>query len=328
MTRRALITGAAGFVGVHLAQRLLADGWHLDLVDNLSRGRRDGELEAIASARGARFHEADLSVPGALDRFVDSYDAVYHLAAIVGVRNVLARPADVLAINARTLLNVLDWFRNREGGKFFFSSTSETYAWTMKFHELPVPTPEAVPLAVDDVNNARATYALSKVFGEMAVIHACGSMNRGYAIGRLHNVYGPRMGRDHVIPELFLRLRRGERPLRVVCVTDRRAFCFVDDAIEGIIRVMDSSVPSGVYNIGNDEEEVSVEQLARLLVAAAGEPDAAIEPAEESGERIARRCPDMSLLRRATGYSPSISLAEGLRRTLKWYESDAAGRVR
>ncbi len=325
-----LLTGGAGFIGCHLARRLADQGDEVHLVDDLSRGRIDPELSELLARPNVRLIEADLNDAAALRRLDGGYDGVFHLAAIIGVANVLDRPHRVLATNARTLLNVLDWYLDGGARRIFFSSTSEAYAWTMTFHSLPIPTPEDVPLAVDRVDNRRASYALSKIFGEMAVVHGCEAAGRPYTIARYHNVYGPRMGMAHVIPEMYRRVYEGQDPLVVYSVEHRRAFCYVDDGIEATLRLMAPEVPSAVYNIGNDMAEVTIGDLARQVLAWAGRPGAAIDARAAAGPGIERRCPDIGRLRRETGFEPMYSLAEGLDRTLTWYRDafDRQGALR
>ena len=325
-----LLTGGAGFIGCHLARRLADQGDEVHLVDDLSRGRIDPELSELLARPNVRLIEADLNDAAALRRLDGGYDGVFHLAAIIGVANVLDRPHRVLATNARTLLNVLDWYLDGGARRIFFSSTSEAYAWTMTFHSLPIPTPEDVPLAVDRVDNRRASYALSKIFGEMAVVHGCEAAGRPYTIARYHNVYGPRMGMAHVIPEMYRRVYEGQDPLVVYSVEHRRAFCYVDDGIEATLRLMAPDVPSAVYNIGNDMAEVTIGDLARQVLAWAGRPGGAIDARAAAGPGIERRCPDIGRLRRETGFEPMYSLADGLDRTLAWYRDafDRQGALR
>ena len=205
---RALLLGGAGFIGAHLAARLLDDGHAVTLVDDLSRGRRDAELESLAG-RGVVFMERDLTRPDALADLPRDWDHVYLLAAVVGVRNVERDPARVLRVNGLAVLHALDWLPGH-GERLFFASTSETYAGGVMAGALPVPTPEAVPLAVPDVAAPRFAYAISKIFGEAAVLHATRARGARCVVGRFHNVYGPRMGADHVIPELALRALAGD----------------------------------------------------------------------------------------------------------------------
>lgn len=314
-----LITGGAGFIGYHLASALVDQGDEVHLVDNLSRGQMDNDLLALIERPGVVFHNADLMQASAFEALDRDFDWVFHLAAIVGVENVTERPYDVLSVNARTLLNALDWLGGTTAKRVCFSSTSEAYGWTMTFHGLPIPTPEDVPLAVDRVDNPRATYAMSKIFGEMAVVQACRRDGRTYSILRYHNVYGPRMGMSHVVPQLFQRMWTGQRPLVVYEPTHRRAFCYVDDAVAGTVATMRHGVPAGIYNVGNDLEEVAISELARTLAEVCGEPAMPMEFATAAGPLIARRAPDLRRLREVTGYVPSVSLREGLGRTVTWY---------
>src|SRR5207247_4240382 len=183
------------------------------------------------------------------------WDYVYMLAAVVGVRNVEIDPARVVRTNTLALMHLLDWLAP-ESGVLFFASTSETYAGGVSAGTVPVPTPEEVPLSVEDIRAPRFAYAASKILGEAAVVHTARARGLSAVLGRFHNVYGPRMGADHVIPELSLRALRRENPFRVYGTDQRRAFCHVSDAVEAVVRLMATPAASGrVVNIGNDTEE-------------------------------------------------------------------------
>ena len=252
---RALLLGGAGFIGAHLAARLLDDAHTVSIVDDLSRGRRDAELEALAR-RGAVLLERDLTRADALAGLSDEWDQIYLLAAVVGVRNVERDPARVLRVNGLSVLHVLDWLPGR-GETLFFASTSETYAGGVMAGVVPVPTPETVPLSVPDVGAPRFAYAASKIFGEAAVLHAARARGSRCVVSRFHNIYGPRMGADHVIPELSLRALRGEDPFRVFGAAQRRAFCHVTDAVDAITRLMGTPTAAGWICHGRTAPDVS-----------------------------------------------------------------------
>ena len=317
--KRILITGAAGFVGCHLARELSAKPEHeLVLVDNFVRGRRDEDLDLVTSQANVRLISADLTDPKAFEQLGTGFDCVYHLAAIIGVKNVMERPYDVVRINGLTSLYLLEWFRNGGGRKLLFSSTSEAYAWTQQFHPLPVPTPEDVPLALTDIRAARSSYAGSKIFGELAITHGCASAGLPYVIVRYHNVYGPRMGFEHVIPELFKRSLAGQNPLTVFSADHSRAFCYIDDAVTATIAAMESDAANNAtLNIGNDEE-VTIGDLAQRVLKVTG-VKTEIVPQLAAHDPIKRRCPDISKARQLLGYEPRVSLDEGLEKTLAWY---------
>ena len=316
--KRILITGGSGFVGFHLAKELGSRGdAEISLADNLSRGVRDEEVEGLLKSPNIRLLELDLADPSSFNKLGQGYDEVYHLAAVIGVQNVLERPWDVVRINALATLYLLEWFRAGGAKKFLFSSTSEAYGWTRLFHELPVPTPEDVPLSITDVRLPRSSYAGSKIFGELAVAHGCAGLP--HVIVRYHNVYGPRMGWQHVVPEIMMRLERGESPLRVFSADYTRAFCYVDDAVRATIACMESPDADGTtFNVGNDREELPVRELVGKIMRTVGKIVPTVEQ-EASYDPITRRCPDISRLRNKLEYEPQIMLDEGLEKTAAWY---------
>jgi UDP-glucose 4-epimerase/UDP-glucuronate decarboxylase len=318
--RRILVTGGAGFIGYHLATELAREaGNHVVLVDNFVRGRLDADLEKLVAMPNVQLLSADLTDPASFGKFGSGYDEVYHLAAILGVGNVLERPHEVLRVNAITTLLLLDWFVQGGGKKVLFSSTSEVYAWTQQFYPLPVPTPEDVPLALTDLRNRRSSYAGSKIFGELAVAQYCGVHERPFVTVRYHNVYGPRMGYDHVIPQLYRRICQGEQPLVVYSADHRRAFCYVSDAVCATIQAMRSDRATGaVVNIGNDLEELTIRELAERLLRKANR-EVAIAPRPQVNDPVVRRAPDISRARDLFDYQPRVSLDEGLDRTIAWY---------
>ncbi len=318
---KALILGGAGFIGYHLAARLVSEGHAVTLVDDLSRGRRDREVEALCLRPGVALVQADLTRHDALAGLPRRWDQVYMLAAVVGVRNVETDPARVVRVNTLSLMHLLDWL-GPESGVLFFASTSETYAGGVSAGLVPTPTPEDVPLSVPEVAAPRFAYAASKILGEVAVIHTARARGLRAVIGRFHNVYGPRMGTDHVIPELSLRALRRENPFRVYGADQRRAFCHVSDAVEAMLRIMGLEAAGGqIINIGNDTEETRIEDLARLVLREAGfEPQLDRVPAPAGS--VARRCPDIGRLRALTGFVPKVSLEAGVRETFTWYRHE------
>jgi UDP-glucuronate decarboxylase len=316
---KVLLLGGAGFVGYHLAQALSrAAGDEVTIVDDLSRGRHDPELAALTARPGIRLVQADLTDPAALAALPSAWSQVYMLAAVVGVRHAMTAPARVIEVNTRALLNVLDWV-TPAAGVFFFASTSETYAGGVSAGHLPVPTPEDVPLVVEAVENPRFAYAASKILGEAATLHVLRARGVPFVIGRLHNVYGPRMGADHVVPELCLRALAREDPFRVYGAEQRRAFCHVGDAVEAIQRLLATEAAWGrIVNVGDDRQETRVGDLVDLVLAIAGvAPARALLPAPPGS--VARRCPDLARLRALTGFEPKVALEDGVRETFAWY---------
>jgi nucleoside-diphosphate-sugar epimerase len=315
--KKALITGGAGFIGCHLARRLLRHGAQVHLLDNFSRGARDRVLEELMTEPAVRMISADLLDPGALGGLERDYTHVIHLAAIVGVANVSERPYAVLRDNLDMLLHVIEFARELKGlERLLFSSTSEVYAGTLEHFQLAIPTPESSALALSDLARPRTSYALSKIYGEALCHHA----GLPFSIVRPHNVYGPRMGMQHVVPELLQRASRAQPggELEVFSVDHTRSFCYVEDAVELIRRIAEAEAGrGGTFNVGATRE-ISIRDLAAIVIEVVGKPLTVRAGPTTSGSPP-RRVPDMTRAIALTGYSPACTLEEGVRLTFEWY---------
>lgn len=295
------------------------------LVDDFSRGRADERLSALGRNAAVEVRSADLTTESAWKTLPRDVDQVYLLAAVVGVRNVEADPTRVLRVNTLTALHLVDWIR--PGHRVFFSSTSEVYAGGVDAGVVPVPTAEDVPLMIADVQSPRLAYAVSKLTGEALVLHGARARGATAVVGRFHNVYGPRMGSDHVIPEMALRALSGEDPFRVWGADQYRAFCHVDDAVEAVTRLMATPAADGeIVHLGNDREETNIADLARIVLDLAGST-ASIQVLPAPARSVHRRRPDLAKLRRLTGYEPAVPLVEGVQRTFEWYRDQSATTV-
>jgi nucleoside-diphosphate-sugar epimerase len=317
---RALLLGGAGFIGLHLARRLVAEGHEVTIVDDFSRGRDDRDLEALRAAPAVQVISGDLTSPAAYAALPRGWDQIYLLAAVVGVRNVEADPARVVRVNTLAALHLLDWIA--PGERVFFASTSEVYAGGVEAGIVAVPTPEDIPVMIADITAPRFAYAVSKLLGEAAFLHTARAKGFDAVVGRFHNVYGPRMGADHVIPEMSLRALRGDDPFRVPGADQFRAFCHVDDAVEAMLQLMAAPAAAGqIVHIGNDRDETNIGDLAKLVLRLAG-VSPAIEPLAAPTGSVPRRCPDLARLRELTGYEPAVTLEEGVRTTYAWYKEN------
>lgn len=321
---RALITGGAGFIGLHLARHLLSHGVEVALLDNFARGRKDGELDAVLEDKRASLVTAELRHGQTPPGLGTDFDVIYHLAARVGVANVAEAPYEVLSDNVAMTLGAIELARRQRNlARIVFASSSEVYAAAAAQGQLAFPTPETAPLVAPPLENPRSAYALSKIYGE-ALCHQSGLP---FTIIRPHNVYGPRMGMAHVIPELLKRAWEtpsgGEFP--VFSVDHSRTFCFIDDAVEAIRRAAEHPAGAGLtLNVGSDTPEVAIGELAKLVLETVGkELNIVARPATQGSPR--RRCPDIGAIETLTGHRPAISLADGLARTFDWYRADGFG---
>ena len=318
MSRRVLITGGAGFIGYHLAKHLTTSGYSVCLLDNHTRGIVDRDLEELLLQAEVTLTKADLLNRDAVLALGTDFDAIFHLGAIIGVKNVLERPFNVLVDNTRMLDNVIALaLKQLNLSRLLFASTSEVYAGTLKHFNVTVPTPESVALAVTPLNEPRTSYMLSKIMGE-AMLH---QSSLPFTIFRPHNIYGPRMGMAHVIPEQLKKAFQAEPgdQLDVYSNDHTRAFCYIDDAVEMLQKMLESDFCVGqTLNLGTEEPEVTIFEVVQTCIAATGKV-LGINPLPSTPGSPARRAPDMDLTKDLLGFASTISLRDGIARTWGWY---------
>lgn len=313
-----LVTGGAGFIGFHLSRYLSEKENNVTIIDNLFRGKKDQEFMGLMSRKNVKYIEGDLTKSETFAPLDKDYDEVYHLAAINGTKHFYESPHMVLRNNILSTTNILDWFSTTQSKKILFSSSCETYAGTMNRFGLPIPTPEDVPLSIEDINNPRWSYGGSKILGELLFINYAKAHHFNMSIVRYHNIYGPRMGHEHVIPEFLYRVYNKEEPF-VIRGNDKRAFCYIDDAVKATELVMKTEACNDkTINIGNDLELIPMEELAKTIFKILNH-SSKIEIKESPAGSVSKRCPDISKLRKLTGYKPEIMLREGVMRTHHYY---------
>ncbi len=317
---RTLISGGAGFIGLHVGRALAARGHRVTLLDNFARGVADAELEEFAHSGHGEVVSGDLLRPGTLEGLGEGYDYVVHLAALLGVENVRRRPYEVLSLNHAMLESMIAFARRQKGlRRLLFASTSEVYGGTLRYFGMPIPTPESTPLAVNDLAEPRTSYMLSKIHGEAL----CRYSGLPVSIIRIHNAYGPRMGISHVIPELLKKahmLAPGAK-LEVFSARHRRTFCFVADVVEFVARILESPACEGeALNVGRQEPEIEMGELGAMVLRTVGREAEIMELPETPGSPP-RRAPDMARTAALTGYQAQVDMACGLAQTYDWYRA-------
>ena len=310
---KALITGGAGFIGSHLAERLLKDGDEAAVIDNLSTGSLKN-IDDIKEQAGFEFTEGDIRNAELMEPLVEKCDVIYHLAAAVGVKLIAEDPVRTIETNIGGTEVVLD-MANKFGKKILIASTSEVYGKN-----------EAVPFQEDDdivlgsTSMSRWSYACSKAIDEFLGLAFYQQYGMNVVIGRFFNTVGPRQtGRYGMVVPRFVQSALNNEPLTIYGTGEQtRCFSYVGDLVEAVIELMNCEQAAGnVYNIGSNEE-ISIEQLANKIIEMTGSKSIKqyipIEVAYGMPiEDMMRRVPSLERIKEAIGWRPKTSLDETLR---------------
>lgn len=311
--RRAVVTGGAGFLGSHLCQRLLEDGYEVVCLDDFCTGS-SANVEHLLQDRHFRLVRADVTdfvhVSGPVD-------AVLHFASPASPIDYQQMPLHTLKVGSIGTLHSLGLAKDKKA-RFLLASTSESYG-----DPLVHPQPETYWGNVNPVG-PRGVYDEAKRFAEAATMAYRKARDVDTAIARIFNTYGPRMRpRDgRAIPAFIGQALRGE-PLTVAGDgSQTRSVCYVDDLVEGVVRLMHSEM-EGPVNLGNCTE-MSILDLARLVIELTGSTSAIVFVDRPQDDPTVRR-PDITLARTALGWDPKVDVRDGLRRTIDWFRTQDAG---
>ena len=312
-----LITGGAGFIGSHLSDALIARGDTVTVLDNLSTGNR-ANIEKLLTHPNFRLIEGSVLDPDLLDQEVRLVDHVLHLAAAVGVFNIIDKPLESLITNIRGTENILEAASNHNK-EVLIASSSEIYGKNSSG-----PLNEESDRIVGSPLKSRWSYSEAKAIDEsMAIFY---HLERGLVVRivRLFNTVGPRqVGHYGMVVPRFVAAALKNEPLTVYGTGDQsRCFCHVYDAIRGIVAIIDSDQTVGsAFNVGNNVE-ISIKELAEQVIKITGSTSQIAqieyETAYKTGfEDMQRRVPDISKIERVTGWSPTLSLEDIIRDTVK-----------
>ena len=312
--RTVLITGAAGFIGSHLTDAYLAQGWRVIGIDNLVTGNRENLAEAL---RSPHFELLERDVTTAHRELIDDLRAKYgqidlilHFASPASPIDYAQLPLQTLAVNSKgTEFCAQAAFEWR--ARMLYASTSEAYGDPLEHPQRETYWGHVNPIG------PRSCYDESKRFGEALVMAYVRAHDIDARIIRIFNTYGPRMRSDdgRVVPNFILQALRGE-PLTIYGDgSQTRSFCYVDDLVAGIMACAASEATRGrVVNLGNPEE-YPIAQFARIVSEIAGVPFK-MEPRPMPPDDPTRRCPDITVARELLAWEPKVPVREGLRRTI------------
>lgn len=317
---KVLITGGAGFIGSHLAEKLLREGHEVYALDDLSSGRLQN-IHHLLKEKRFHFMEGSILNQALVESLVSQVELVYHLAAVVGVKNVLKDPLRCIQVNVRGTENVLE-AAQRRGCKVLLASSSEVYG-----KSTALPLKEEGDILLGPTNVRRWAYAEAKALDERL---AFGYREKGLmvVVVRYFNAYGPRLdpeGYGSVIARFIGQARRGQ-PLTIYSDGKQtRCFTYVEDTVRGTILAATVKEAEGqVFNIGSDRE-ISIRELGEKIKELTGSTSPIVHlPYEqvygEDFEETRRRVPDVRKAEKVLGFRAQVELEEGLRRTIAWFE--------
>ena len=314
--KKYLVTGGTGFIGSALVKRMVKIGYRVRVLDNDIRGVKE-RLNDVYSK--IEFIEADVRNADIVRKACSGVDCVIHLAYINGTEYFYKMPELVLEVAVKGMMNVLDGCIKENVKELALASSSEVYQNPPK-----VPTDEAVPLIVPDLMNPRYSYGGGKIICELLAINYGRKYFDRAMIFRPHNIYGPDMGWEHVIPQFLLRMKKlchenKDQKIKFPIQgtgKETRAFCFIDDFIDGLMLILEKGKHMNIYHIGT-MEEISIEKVAEEVGRYFGRNVETVPEKPAEGSTL-RRCPDIGKLKKL-GYKPKISFKEGLKITAEWY---------
>jgi len=304
---RAVILGAAGFIGSHLVDRFLSEGWRVTGVDNLITGTYRN-LEHLAREPRFDFLEADICQPLEISGRID---AVLDFASPASPIDYLKHPFETLHVGSIGVENALKLAR-RSGARFLLSSTSEVYG-----DPLEHPQRESYWGNVNPIG-PRAVYDEAKRFAEAITMAYRRYEQVDVRIARIFNTYGPRMRLDdgRVVPTFVAQALRGEPITMFGDGSQTRSFCYVEDEVEGLWRLLHSEFQEPV-NVGNPHE-LTILEFARAVQRLVGADVPVVSrPLPEDDPKVRR--PDISRAREILGWEPKVSFDEGMKRTITWF---------
>jgi UDP-glucose 4-epimerase len=317
---KALITGGAGFIGSHLAERLLRNDHTVVAIDNLSTGSLKN-IEVFKNKTQFDFVEGDIHNAGLMETLVEQSDVVFHLAAAVGVKLIADRPVHTIETNIGGTKVVLD-IANKFSKKILIASSSEVYG-----KNEAVPFGEEDDIVLGSTSLSRWSYACSKAIDEFLGQAFYQQYGLGVVIGRFFNTIGPRQTGQYgmVVPRFVKRALKGERLLVYGTGQQRRCFCYVEDLVDAVIGLMNCEEAAGkVYNIGSTEE-ISIEELADKIIEMTGSKSKKEFISYEKAygkpiEDMMRRVPNLERIKKMIGWESKTSLAETLEIIIEWFK--------
>lgn len=315
-----LVTGGSGFIGSAIVKSLVKAGNEVRVLDNDLRGASERLKEV---AHKIEVVQADIRDAAAVQNTCRGVDSAIHLAYLQGTQFFYTKPELVLDIGVKGMVNVIDGCIKENVKEIAVASSSEVYNMPPK-----IPTDETAPLMIPDPLNPRYSYSAGKIISEMMTINYGRKHFDRALIFRPHNVYGPDMGWEHVIPQLVLRMKKicaetAEKRIKFPIQgagKETRAFIYIEDFVDGLMLMLEKGEHLGIYHIGT-MEETPISEVAKEIGDYFGR-QIEIMAGEIAKGSPTRRCPDTTKLKKL-GFKTKTPFKEGLRITAKWYDQNS-----
>lgn len=320
INKKILVTGAAGFIGYNLLKFLKFKKHNVIGIDNFSRKTINKRKKNNIKPDNYNFSKDVINCSiydyKKLKKIIEQVDIIVHLAAINGTRNFYNYPEKVFEISSRgswIIYDILNEIYSNERIKkeILIASSGEVYG-----QPIYVPTDEKIPLKVDNIFNNRFSYGGGKICQDLTARYMISTITSKCFLFRPHNVYGPNMGFDHVIPELIKKTLETNKTLRIEGTgNETRSFCYIDDFIDGLYRLIClKSKKFDIYNIGNNKE-IKIISLAKKITKLLNKKNLKISKGKLRSGGTKKRLPCIKKLMKI-GYKPKINIDKGIEKFL------------
>ena len=305
-----LVTGGTGFLGSNISKLLLNKNYNVRIFDNNSRGSFNNIKNF---QKKIKFIKGDIRNKKILNQALKNTNAVIHLAYVNGTENFYNEPIKVLDIAIKGILNVLECCIKNNIKELYLASSSEVYQTPAK-----IPTDEKETLKIPDIYNPRYSYGGGKILTELMGVHYGEKFFKKLVIFRPHNVYGPNMGYEHVIPQFIRRLKKLRNKKFEIQGTgnETRSFIFIDDFISAFDLLLRKGKHLNIYNVGT-EEIIKISKLAHLISKFFNKKIILIKKQIAKGS-TKKRCPSTIKIKKL-GFKIKYNLYSGLSKTIDWY---------
>nr|MDD5072716.1 NAD-dependent 4,6-dehydratase LegB [Candidatus Omnitrophota bacterium]MDD5310552.1 NAD-dependent 4,6-dehydratase LegB [Candidatus Omnitrophota bacterium]MDD5546022.1 NAD-dependent 4,6-dehydratase LegB [Candidatus Omnitrophota bacterium] len=312
--KKVLVTGAGGFIGSHLTEKLSASGYKVKAFVHYNSRNSWGWLESSRCKNRIEIISGDIRDADIVRDAMRDVETVFHLAALIGIPYSYHSPEAYVETNIRGSLNILQAAKDSDVKKVVHTSTSEIYG-----------TAQFVPITENHPINPQSPYAATKSAADLLALSFYRSFDLPVAVVRPFNTYGPRQSARAVIPTIITQILYGGKKIKLGALAPTRDLTYVEDTVDGFIRAGECRRAVGeVINLGSNSE-ISIGDLARLISLSLHRDvtiDSALERKRPEKSEVERLLADNAKARRLLGWSPKYSLEKGLLKTIAWFKEN------